>query len=148
MYKNIMSSIYESISTDPILKWKYEKEVKILKTKIEELNRKMRERRLIVASSIVIPVQIRGRPGVDKKRVYEEAFRSDEELQSLIVTEKQLQEKIDAWNVLLKVGMKKLPMSLFTQIREEYAEYETTLISESLMKIFIYDKKTEKFIIS
>ncbi len=145
---SITSSIYESINTDPILKWKHEKEVKILKAKIVDIEKKMRERRLHVAGQIVIPVQIRGVPGVDKKRVYEEAFRSDEELQALIVDKKQLEDKINAWNVLLKVGIKKLPMSLYAQLREEYADYETSLISESLSKIFIYDSTKNKFIIS
>ncbi len=143
-----MSSIVESMTMDPILKWKHEKEVKTLKAKMEELAKKMRERRLLIAGSIVIPVQIRGVPGVDKKRVYEAAFEADEELQSLIVVEKQLQEKIEAWNVLLKVGIKKLPQSLYTQLREEYADYETTLISESILKIFVYDKTKNQFIIS
>ncbi len=145
---SITSSIYESINTDPILKWKHEKEVKILKTKIVDIEKKMRERRLHVAGQIVIPVQIRGVPGVDKKRVYEAAFAADSELQCLIDNEKQLKEKIEAWNVLLKVGIKKLPMSLYAQLREEYADYETTLISESLSKIFVYDKEKNRFIIS
>ncbi len=145
---SITSSIYESINTDPILKWKYEKEVSSLKAKIVDVEKKMRERRLHVAGQIVIPVQIRGVPGVDKKRVYELAFAADSELQSLIVIEKQLKEKIEAWNVLLKVGIKKLPLSLYSQLREEYADYETTLISESLSKICIYDSTKNKFIIS
>ena len=143
-----MSSIVETLSMDPILKWKHEKEVKILKTKIEELDKKMRERRLLIAGSIVIPVQIRGVSGVDKKRVYEEAFRADDELQSLIVGEKELQEKIEAWNILLKVGMKKLPISLVRQLTEEYGQHESNIISESINKLFMYDATKNKFIIS
>lgn len=131
---------------DTVLKWKYDKEITCLKKKIEDLEKIMRIRRKVIADGIVIPVERRGFPGVDKKKVYEDAFAVDEELQGLIVDQKQLEEKIEAWNILLRFGIKKLPNILMDQLLEEYDNYQRALLSDAVNKLFVYDSANRRFI--
>ena len=127
-------------------KWKYEHETCILRKSLEDLEKKMRLRRKDIGDGIVVPQQIKGQSGVDKKIIYEEACLVDEELQSLIVVQKVLEEKMDAWNTLMSLGIYKISRDLLDTFYSEYEEDESKRYINAVKKLFIYDntKRTYK----
>ena len=127
------------------LKWKYENEISILKKKIEDLEKTIRLRRKVIGDGIVVPQQIRGQSGVDKKRIYEQACILDEELQSLIVVQKELEGKIEAWNTLWSLGVYNISRDLLNQFHSEYLGYESNLYVNAVKKLFIYDNVTKTY---
>jgi hypothetical protein len=130
------------------LKWKIDKEVCILRSQLDELSKVQRTVRKRIGDSIKVPPQVRGKPGIDKKSVYEAACNTDAELQALNGREELLNKRINAWNKLLSVNVMNIPTELMRQFVEEYGQYKHDLIQEAINTLFVYDSETKKFIVN
>ncbi len=122
------------------IRWKAENDIRALNQQLEVVARMKRSRRKVVGDLM----KIADRPYDEK--VFETAFAADSELRNLEDEDRRINEKIEAWNTLLKVNVQQIPSSLVKQIQEEYAEYKNKLISDAINVLFVYDSTTCKFI--
>ncbi len=122
------------------IRWKAENDIRALNQQLEVVARMKRSRRKVVGDLM----KIVDRPYDEK--VFETAFAADSELRNLEDEDRRINEKIEAWNTLLKVNVQQIPSSLVKQIQEEYAEYKNKLISDAINVLFVYDSTTCKFI--
>ncbi len=122
------------------IRWKAENDIRALNQQLEVVARMKRSRRKVVGDLM----KIADRPYDEK--VFETAFAADSELRNLEDEDRRINEKIEAWNTLLKVNVQQIPSSLVKQIQEEYAEYKNKLISDAINVLFVYDSTSSKFI--
>ena len=122
------------------MRWKAENEIRTLNQQLEVVARAKRSRRKVVGDLMKIADRTRD------EKVFETAFAADSELRNLEDEDKRIHEKIEAWNILLKVSVNELPICIMKLINEEYAEYKNKLIFDAINVLFVYDSTSSKFI--